>query len=237
VIDHPILFSTPMIRANLREIEHPGTGKTQTRRIIKPQPTGIITSHCWFNAPVYGFITKGRPTENWQTVKLLAQSGDRLWVREAWRTECNHYDDLKPSKMGGDETVLYDADKEWSLNKSVGRARPSMFMPRWASRITLIVTDVRVQRLQDISEEDAIAEGVETERCCGVPSDACGTHLRGCCGQPEAVEPIDAYRELWDRINGPGSWAVDPFVVAYTYQPYLSNIDQMTAATEDRARA
>lgn len=102
-----------------------------------------------------------------------------------------------------------------------------MFMPRWASRITLIVTDVRVERLQNISEADAIAEGVDTERCCGVPSDSCGTHLGGCCGQPEAVEPVEAYSDLWDEINGPGAWDANPWVAAYTFTVHHQNIDQI----------
>lgn len=82
--------------------------------------------------------------------------------------------------------------------------RPSIYMPRWASRITLEVTGVRVERLNDINQEDAIAEGVEAHDDDGVTY--YGPLGRGVC------DPIVAYRSLWDSINGPGSWAANPWV-------------------------
>ncbi|WP_114862064.1 hypothetical protein [Azospirillum brasilense] len=106
-----------------------------------------------------------------------------------------------------------------------------MHMPRWASRITLVVEDVRFQRLQDITEEDAIAEGVETERCCGVPSDACGVYLGGCCGQPEAMEPVEAFRQLWNSLHDKlgERWEDNPEIVALTFVVHCCNIYKLAA--------
>jgi|GEM_PF-2151012 len=118
--------------------------------------------------------------------------GTKLWVREAWRTESDYYNDLSPSEMSGEETILYEADGDWSANKTVGRYRHARFMPRWASRIDLEITEIRVERLQDISEADAIAEG------CFALGDCECTAVR-------------QYRELWEKINGPGSWDLNPF--------------------------
>jgi hypothetical protein len=115
-----------------------------------------------------------------------------------------------------------------------GKLRPSMFIPRWASRITLVVTDVRVERLNDISAEDAIAEGAESLRVV-------------CPGEPDRVlwkagaedfhchpSPVAAFQALWDSINGdrPGcAWRDNPWVVAYTFRSILSNVDAIAEAT------
>ena len=86
--------------------------------------------------------------------------------------------------------------------------RPSIHMPRWASRITLRITDVRVERLQDISEDDAVAEGVALERYVPV-SDSAGTHSSG---EAEPTDPVEEYRNLWNHINAPGAWGANPWV-------------------------
>lgn len=203
--DRPILFSEPMVRALLA-----GT-KTQTRRIIKPQPEpeflrATIRADGNSFAPASLF---GGPTH--KALARLCRPGDRLWVREAWRTESNYYDDLSPSQMSGEETILFAADADWSDNKSVGRLRAGMHMPRWASRLTLIVTDVRVQRLQEISKDDVIAEGIAERE--GYPIADCyaGWH-----------EP---YAQLWDTINGAGSWDANPWVAAISFRVMRANID------------
>lgn len=116
------------------------------------------------------------------------QPGDRLWVRETWAAphSCDH---LKPSEVGPEWRRIHYAATEslgWLIK------RPSIFMPRWASRITLEITGVRVERLQAISEADAKAEG---------SSLVSGSYShRGW------------FRELWGEINGPGSWEVNPWV-------------------------
>ncbi|TJV11184.1 MAG: hypothetical protein E5Y35_07685 [Mesorhizobium sp.] len=163
--------------------------------------------------------------------------GDRLWVREAWRTESRAYDDLAPTDMGGEETVIFEADADWKLNKSVGRLRQGMHMPRWASRLTLIVTEVRVQRLQEISEEDAAAEGLLSWRyqdCDGDPK-LDGRPYKATLwhwAQPETEfdgfsSATGAYRDLWDHLNearGYG-WATNPWVIAVSFTVERRNID------------
>lgn len=156
------------------------------------------------------------------------QTGDRLWVRETWRT-ADTLDALSPTAIA-DKCVdagyskpwaplQWEADgqrnREWSgfgpgngIVVGPGKTRSSIHMPRWASRIMLEVTSVRVERLQDISEADAQAEGTTP-----IP-DPCD-HVRlacadiGCSGpQPYRV----GFRALWQGINGPCSWDANPFV-------------------------
>jgi hypothetical protein len=190
VKERPILFSGEMIRALLA-----GT-KTQTRRVMKPQPVEIAPGHLewkdrrgleaaapikdagwWFDCP-YGHIN------------------DRLWVRETWMVE--HF----PSD--GSQLIHYRADDTpagsgWTAARMW---KPSIHMPRAYSRITLEITDVRVERLQDISVVDAEAEGV-------------GSYTRA-RGVLSAMPPDPRWRfvELWNAINGPRGygWETNPFV-------------------------
>ncbi|MDX0572132.1 hypothetical protein GOD68_18050 [Sinorhizobium medicae] len=213
--DRPILFSAPMVRALLSD------RKTQTRRLLKPQPQGEVINYGW-QRDEGAYWTD----QSFASHKLPIWAGYRLWVKETWRTESRAYDDLAPSEMGGEETVLYDADADWSANKTTGKTRVSIHMPRWASRTTLIVTDVCVERLQDISEADARAEG------CPVTWD----------GEPYDPPPpeVDSWQGygrasfflLWSKINGPGSWEANPWVAAYTFTVIKQNIDQIERAAD-----
>ena len=234
--DRPILFSTPMVRALLA-----GT-KTQTRRIIKPQPPADIVRHCWYDAPLYGFTKDHDVTNDWHKVRLLAYKGDRLWVREnaAVRHTSWHHED------GETYTVSYRADEDdsgvWLGLPAVGggprkgkaptlfpsrshnvdgslRWQPSIHMPKWASRLTLTVTDVRVERLQDISEEDAIAEGCEQYSSSTKLSRPFNADWKGIYRQ--------GYAELWNEINGAGAWEANPWIVAYTFTVHRQNIDTL----------
>jgi hypothetical protein len=133
------------------------------------------------------------------------QPGDRLWVRETWQgpiLDCEEHevqfreDGPEAFKKPGfcayratDKLDAIDAD-----GKELGW-RPSIFMPRWVSRITLEITGVRIERLQDISDADAIAEGIP----------------RGGPENPDGIERLE-YRTLWEQINGPGSWEANPWV-------------------------
>lgn len=187
--ERPILFSAPMVRALLA-----GT-KTQTRRIVKvpkrldgfshPSAAGVD-----FSCP-YG----------WRS--------DRLWVRESWYTASNAYDDLSPSQLSGEEPILCRATHP-RISMSHGRIRAAMHMPRWASRITLWITDVRVERLNDISETDAISEGIER-----VSGDTSAQPWRDYSKDQRMrffSAPSASYRSLWESINGEGSWDANPFV-------------------------
>jgi hypothetical protein len=158
--------------------------------------------------------------------------GDRVWVKETWRAHGWHADCVEIAYaaqrgvVGWSEQHAQIGYPDGNRNafkyyapKGPDYWRPSIFMPRWASRITLIVTEVRVERLQDISAADAKAEGVEQD------SDGWRDYLMPhtqCCGNP-----IDSYRTLWDHINGDGAWASNPWVAAYTFTVIKENIDQI----------
>jgi hypothetical protein len=214
-ITRPILFSGPMVRALL------SGQKTQTRRIVKPQPTS------WDANPAL-LMWKGDhfwPAE--PPASPYGVPGDRLWVRETWTAAVAHAHGLDACDCA-DVDVTYPADgttrhiseyaildhekatgRDWYLPKAAqaGKNVPAMFLPRFASRLTLEVTDVRVQRLQDISNEDAIAEG-----CPGGPDVE---------GYSERV-PADPYEEfaiLWDSINGDrADWNSNPWVWAISFK-------------------
>lgn len=227
----PILFSTPMVRALLA-----GT-KTQTRRIVKPQPKHRLVdglAHVtigmnpaddgavWYDADG---IHPGRE------VRSPYRVGDVLWVREAHsifdlRPENLDHPSAKPPTTEWPASVQYRADVEeaerlgipipsetrFSVPASEWRAsfdtdhlvwRPSIHMPRWACRLFLRVTDVRAQRVQEISEADAVAEGMK----------------------PRPVEPYDCFDDpreqfafAWDSLHGPGAWARNDWVWAYTFE-------------------
>lgn len=149
-MDRPIIFKEEMVRAVLEG------RKTKTRRVMKPQPEAGLEFTPF--AP-FGVVNgKGNPL-----ICRHGQPGDRLWVRETW---C----EVDDTDFAGERWVDYRATPKYSASHPAAwenapddpealKWRPSIHMPRWASRITLEITGVRVERLQDISEEDAIAEG------------------------------------------------------------------------------
>lgn len=228
--DRPIPFSAPMIRATLED------RKSQTRRVIVPQPPAdaafalITHDHTGSKARQWGWMT-GDPEHVESIVGLdlfdvCYAIGDRLWCREAWRTAAV-YDDLSQSQLGGEEPLKYEVDGAVDLHGGRmdgrwGRYRLARFMPRWASRLTLIVTDVRVQRLQDISEEDAWDEGIQPQ-----PS---GLYRAGYEEDTEHDTAVEAYADLWDHVHGEGAWGQNPWVEAYTFTVHRCNIDQMEQA-------
>lgn len=192
--ERPILFSAPMVRALL------DGSKTQTRRIAKVTPDqceDIGIFYAEHQCP-YG------------------QPGDRLWVRETWAPVDEFvlgYPLDEPNSIGYradlsarllDITALNTYAWNWDLVKW----KPSIHMPRWASRIMLEVTGVRVERLQDISDRDAQAEGVTIE----------DHHKRGYCAGEFLPPSIRAYRDLWEQINGAGSWEANPYVWAVEFK-------------------
>ncbi len=189
-----------------------------------------------FSAPMVCAILEGRKTQTRRILnsrcRLPYAPRDRLWVREAWRTEAA-YDDLSPSQMGGEEPILYVAGGQQTWGQSAivkaGRSRAGMHMPRWASRITLLVEAVRVERLQDIDHDDVLAEGTSADDAASAT------------GDKEATTIGAAYRRafvaLWDGINAarPGcAWADNPWVAVVRFRPVFANIDQMEAAHDPR---
>ncbi len=227
--DKPILFSAPMVRALLREIANPGTGKTQTRRVVEPYEPKAGSK------PVRDRLVIGKTTIDdhlaISTRGFLPKYavGNRLWVREAWRSY-HRYDAKPPRDLKPSSPIYYEAGEigEDEISVMRGKLRPSMFMPRWASRITLEVTGVKVERLQNCSRKDAIAEGLIR-----VVAPATAVEM-GCDygfeGDSRFGSPVSAYAALWDHINGSGAWDKNPWVAAYTFRPILGNIDQIARA-------
>lgn len=199
--ERPVLFKDAMVRAILN-----GT-KTQTRRIVKPQPEtrpGMMCTRLIFKdrkgLPLLDEALEAPEPLLRRALCPYGQPGERLWVREAWAAP-HAFDHLPPSLIPSDANFHYAADD--SLGGLLGR--PSIHMPRWASRITLEITGVRVERLQDISEADAMAEGIERDAI---------TDDWSSYGQfvGAAPTPKGSYRALWESINGPGSWDANPWV-------------------------
>jgi hypothetical protein len=199
---HPILFSGPMIRAIL------DGRKTQTRRVVKPQPPDGIDNVG--DGETFCDFESGK---TWRSP--YGYDGDRLWVRETWRS-WRWNDRVKPrefaERWGDDDPQLYigyDADNDVTRDGLTmdGKTRVSIHMPRWASRITLELTDVRVERLQEISDDDAKAEGVEPNLWADLNPD--GTPRAG-----ESIAHRAAFHELWDSINGKRGfgWTANPWV-------------------------
>ncbi len=185
--EKPILFSGPMIRAILANT------KTQTRRIFKPDrmtwdANGRYTTHAMRGGELS--ITGSGPFKpsSWLHYCPYGQPGDRLWVRESFArvpTAC------------GSEDIVFAADYQDGSDRAAGvRYTPSIHMPRHASRITLEIARVRVERLRACNEVDAIAEGAPWAAC-GAPQE--GSHKAG-------------FAQLWEQINGHGSWEANPWV-------------------------
>ena len=188
--ERPILFSGPMVRAIL------DGRKTQTRRIVKPRTMAL------FDVAIHlgecsDFLSEGSASSG--DAKYLAglcpfgQPGDKLWVKETYSIT-----DLSISDLPG--YVYRATDPDWSTLQGF-RWKPSIFCTRAASRMTLEITGVRVERLNDISEEDAIAEGVT---------------ITDSIVRDDSVHAsrawVESYRQLWEQINGAGSWEVNPWV-------------------------
>lgn len=189
--ERPIIFSAPMVRSLLN------CTKSQTRRIVKPQP-------------VVHWVVPG------EVACPYGQPGDRLWVRETWQGPLlGTAGDYKAFNAGGQKAIqkpeccVYRATDTLNAVDDDGRElgwRPSIHMPRWASRINLEITGVRVERLQDISEADAKAEGTTPSIVGGVLD-----HIKYRAG----------YQSLWNDINGTGSWVANPWVWVVEFKRVL----------------
>jgi hypothetical protein len=239
VTSRPILFSAPMVKALLA-----GT-KTQTRRIVKPQPINRVD---YFAAAPGGNIHVGfeeqpiappKGRESWRGLCPYGRAGDRLWVKETWAVAAKH-NTTKPTDLPERSmTIAYRAgghscndEAGWkSFNEDasglhIGQWRPSLFMRRWMSRLTLEITAVRVERLQEISEADAVAEGCDpshgllgSDRLSGYEGRLGFDVVNGkAVMRKEPSRPIQRYRWLWESVNGAGSWEANPFVWVVSFR-------------------
>jgi hypothetical protein len=174
----PILFSTPMVQAIL------DGRKTQTRRVIKPQPLDVVTyadQRVWYP----------------EVIKCPYEVGDVLWVRETF--------------IKDKESFLHKASH--TLVEKFIKWKPSIFMPKEACRLFLQVKSVRVELLQEITEEDAIAEGIKpSEDFAGLYFLYGSTKNYGRITRTDYVDPIKSFHSLWLSINGPTSWVKNPWV-------------------------
>jgi hypothetical protein len=212
--EHPILFNAPMVRALL------DGSKTQTRRVVRTPASKKVTydlSRAWVDVCqmqqyLHVPFQVNQDYQDTTSARIhcpYGQSGDRLWVRETWccddyRVQSGPYLEVP----GAREALFYRADNEYPFEAPEGKFwKPSIHIPRWASRILLEVVSVRVERLQDISEADAIAEGIDSdEDNYGNGQAYCDYRAKN---QEDIAEwlksPLVSYRTLWESINGTGS--------------------------------
>ena len=218
--ERPILMSAPMANA-IRSGR-----KTQTRQIVKPQPSldaialycGDIHAHDMEDDETGASLGFGFQDDAKAWRCPYGQPGDRLWVRETWGLPCwdvdedgecwgvDDWDGPIPKSPPAFHKPVFAADGRWageSVEDRGFRWRPSIHMPRWASRLTLEITEVRVERLNGIGPRDAYAEGA---RC------TCMRPVPMCKGN------IDAFRNIWESINGPGSWARNEYVWSISFR-------------------
>ena len=232
----PMLFAPDMVAALLNG------SKTETRRIFKDAPSGAVSF--WREGDADGFwwchLKSG--ANHPQHFGKRTQVGDLIWAREAhyaygyWRTIPDTFTKTgkpkrefvrdrscairfeKPdwTRLGGGEEL----EPHWYK-------RPSLFMEKADSRLTLRVTSFSIERLHDIDEAGAIAEGVDLDlQCCGT---TCG--LDGsCCGSPIlATDPVESYMNLWNSINGPDAWDANPWVTVTKFDVIHQNVAEVAA--------
>lgn len=206
----PILFSAPMIRALL------DGRKVQTRRALKSQPLDILPMEGKHAGREWVILEQREPEPKGKVIRCrYGVPGDLLWVRETW------------SRRGEMQAAIYKADEDRAVG-AYGAVRwtPSIHMPRWASRLTLRITGVRVERLQGISEEDAIAEGIENSVVPGHGRIG-GTWKVYTNSKLSSLTARGSYQSLWESINGGDSWAANPWVWVICFGVVKSNVDQV----------
>ena len=232
--ERPILFSAEMVRAILDD------RKTQTRRLMKaqPYPDSIVTVEHYHQTVIdrHGDMQPGPEIfgAHWDDGECglrcpYGAPGDTLWVRETWAPHPHGV-----MRCG----AVYRADLD--AVPDAGRWRPSIHMPRWASRLTLRITDVRVERLQDISEDDARAEGCQARPFPGpwwqgyrdlgdgqmLHQQAIGETAPDWMIEPKQMPPTpwldqsarDGFRSIWMGLHGPGAWESNPWVWALSFK-------------------
>lgn len=227
----PMLFSTPMVQAIL------GDYKNQTRRtkgleFINKNPDnwrfdGKATAEDGFTLYWFEELKNGKPTENYQYVEPTMNIGDIIWVRETFQIT----DFLHPT----DENYGYiykasENGKEWENNSESWKWKPSLFMPKSACRLFLEITDIKVERLQSISESDSLSEGVEN---CIADKENFGCRVMGMrlfrdyLRKDNSLKnyPNNGYdnakasfETLWYSINGKDSWKENPWVWVISFK-------------------
>lgn len=219
----PIIFSGPMVRAIFER------RKTQTRRVIRPKPSDDVSMGYYSKTLGAWQWCDGMNNHIWPPPKNrkgagvscpYGQPGDLLWVRETWGW--HQWDD---ASIQGKRHPVYRADGESPGPMDFGEPgfwMPSIHMPRALSRLTLRITDVRVERLQDISEDDARAEGVDND--CWIDGEAMSSvwfNYQRNCWDGGLSGAADSFRTLWDSINANKhgrAWGQNPWVWALSFE-------------------
>ena len=216
--DRPIIFSAPMVKAMI------AGRKTQTRRLLKK---GCPASR--------NLILPDGPNKG--GVQMSYAPGDRLYVREAHR--CNGWaSDVATIFYRASEGDGYTAMcEQWPVadHKPMpvsGKWRSPIHMPRWASRLTLTVTDVRVERLNEISEADAIAEGGLRNPGPTEYGDYFSSEVPESFGDQDWGSAREWFADLWNTIHGPSAWDDNPWVVAISFDVRHGNIDMAAPAVQ-----
>lgn len=238
--DHPMIFSAPMTKALLREADAPGTGKTQTRRALKLPTKGeyVRKDMGGWEPTTYGgegCFTFGRGGERIPVPEQVAiwnqttgtcivtrhQQRDRIWVRETWKVLGRERDgetELSLEFRADGNKFNFATAEEWGTALAWWRkhkgTRSPIHMPRIFSRLTLTVSNVRIERLNDISEEDAIAEGTRCVSVSDIPRHA-------------ATSERQDFSRIWESINGVGSWASNPWCAVISFTVAHANIDSL----------
>ena len=212
VKERPIMFSAPMVRAILEG------RKTVTRRALNAQALknigyGVQLGEC-HELPTEGPLHPNS-VDYYNDFCPFGQPGDRLWVRESWTADAQ-VDAVAPRDLSQGEPIHYPADRGVRQTGCAmitpGKGRPSIHMPRWASRILLEITDVRVERLQDISDEQAKAEGVRLYTDHAELGD--WWHVEGI--DTYSADPRKSFELLWSSVGG--DWGANPWVWVVSFR-------------------
>lgn len=243
----PIVFSGPMVRALLEG------RKTQTRRVVKPQPSAghvyvgrvLCSTHRADEGKWTWAVEQAAILRDAHRVRCpYGQPGDLLWVRETFQPLFADGWEEGRNPDGSGDRVNYKTGEGYAPHyvadcgriefvtpdgDLVTRCTPPIHMPRWASRLTLRITDVRVERLNDISEADARDEGVDEP----ANEPAAAASLMSAFGDTLRFQPYaSAYAQLWEQINGLGSWDANPWVWALTFDVIPRNVGDVLTAPE-----
>jgi hypothetical protein len=236
VKERPVIFSGPMVKAILEG------RKTQTRRICKPacdmggelagsvHPAKESGWIAWWpgNDPGLADFTKLAYQDGFQCP--YGKPGERLWVREsAYISQPNFglpEDATHKDYDGQPRVVSYTVDMGFDAKRCAQdygvKCSPSIHMPRWASRITLEITSVKVERLQEISDEDCKAEGIEhnwlgSDPCPPEYADEWERYGSDLEAEP-CYSPKESFQTLWETIHGPDSWATNPWLWCISFR-------------------
>ena len=228
----PILMSGEMVRASLQEAEEPGTGKSQTRRhsgldFINEAPNRWRFQRFYTDEP--GRFAACFQSIGGQLVTITCpygRPGDLLWMKETWKPHST-FAHLKPTQIP-QSRMFYRADNAYAPSNT--RWVPSMYMRRWMCRLTGLIKDIRVERLQEISADDCEAEGVQW---CGADM---GVYRKRRADNVVAARRYQngmrkLYRDLWDSLNAKRGygWSVNPWVWVVQFRPIAKNVDAVLA--------